>query len=63
MLHELLLNWYLGRVRLAIEEIEEPSANASEAYERAQKIASSAEGKPLAVWRFAPDALDGLVRR
>ncbi|MDP6387136.1 MAG: hypothetical protein QGI93_13155 [Planctomycetota bacterium] len=50
-------------VRLAIEEIEEPSANASEAYERAQKIASSAEGKPLAVWRFAPDTLDGLVRR
>jgi hypothetical protein len=50
-------------VRLAIEEIEEPSANASEAYERAQKIAPSAEGKPLAVWRFAPDSLDGLVRR
>ena len=50
-------------VRLAIEEIEEPSANASEAYERAKKIASSAEGKPLAVWRFAPDSLDGLVRR
>ena len=50
-------------VRLAIEDIEEPSSNASEAYERAQKIAPSAEGKPLAVWRFAPDSLDGLVRR
>ena len=50
-------------VRLAIEEIEQPSSNASEAYERARRIASSSSGKPLAVWRFTPDSLDGLVRR
>lgn len=50
-------------VRLAIEEIEEPSTNASEAYGRARRLAPSSKGKPLAVWRFTPDSLDGLVRR
>jgi|GEM_PF-2416504 len=50
-------------VRLALSEIEQPSTTDGEAYKRAQRIASDGAGEPLAVWRFTPDTLDGLVRR
>lgn len=49
-------------LRLVIKEIEDPSPNASQAYERALRMAPGRDGKPLVVWRYTPDMLDGLVR-